>query len=206
MSDTEWTSKSGSDEWLTAERAHEYKMAELAAKQADEDRRERRWQREEWTKRVGFVVTGLTIAAHRPGHRLGRLVEREREHSLAEERKEIACIEQGGTWTSVGSGNARRAATGSEKSMSEWDEYSGKDLAIEAALDSGGAAREIEHLRRYRTAYAKAEERIRARRDFVAVLVSNAEASPAPDRQPVQDKISRHLAEIEGLTERTGVS
>lgn len=82
---------------------------------------------------------------------------------------------------------------------SEWDEYSGNELSIEVALDARGAAQEIEQLRRYRDAYAKAEERIRARRDFVAMLASNAEASPAPDRQPVQDKITKHLAEIEGL-------
>ena len=83
--------------------------------------------------------------------------------------------------------------------MSEWDEYSGSDLGIECALDARGAAGEIEHLRRYRTAYAKAEERINARIDFVRTLIDNTEASPAPDRQPVRDRIVQLQAEIEGL-------
>ena len=101
MSDTEWTSMSGSEEWLTAERAHEYKMAELAAQQADEDRRERRWQREQWTARIGYIVTGLTILLVALG--IGYAVWSSVNESTASlERTEIACIEQGGTWTSVG--------------------------------------------------------------------------------------------------------
>ena len=83
--------------------------------------------------------------------------------------------------------------------MSEWDEYIGKDLAIEAALDSGGAAREIEHLRRYRAAYTEAEKRIHARLDFLVLYSQNIEASPGSDRQPLRDKVAQCQSEIEGL-------
>lgn len=95
------------DEWLTAEREHEYKMAELAAQQADEDRRARRWQREERTKRVGYVVAGLTIAAIILG--IGWFIWSGTNDGRASlERKEVACIEQGGTWTSIGGANSRK--------------------------------------------------------------------------------------------------
>ena len=105
MSDTEWTSKAGSEDWLAAERAHEYKMAELAAKQADEERNERRWRREQWTTRVGAVTVGLTIATIVLGI-VYAVWSNVQENRTVQERIQIACIEQGGTWTSIGSSNA----------------------------------------------------------------------------------------------------
>ena len=82
--------------------------------------------------------------------------------------------------------------------MSEWDEYTGNDLSIECALDSRGAAGEIEHLRRYRAAYTKAEERIHARIDFVRNLVDNVASSPL-EKDAKYRQIDLYTEQIEGL-------
>ena len=113
MSDTEWTS----DEWLAAERKHEYKMAELKSKQADEERSERRWRREEWTRRTVAVATAVAVTAIVLGI-VYAIWSNVQENRAVQERKEIACIEQGGTWTSIG---ARNAAKGCYK-IGEFDE------------------------------------------------------------------------------------
>lgn len=81
---------------------------------------------------------------------------------------------------------------------SEWDEYSGRELTIEVALDAQGAAREIEQLRRYRDAYVEVETRIRARIDFVQNLVSNVDTSGrSPDVKEILS--AKYQSEIDGL-------
>jgi hypothetical protein len=63
---------------------------------------------EEWTRRVGYIVAGLTVAAVI----LGIVFFVTQSISESDERQdqlELACIESGGTWTTLGGSRVDKA-------------------------------------------------------------------------------------------------
>lgn len=90
-----------SDEWLTYERKHELAMAKVKAEKAEAERRHRSEIAKQRTERVGMVMIGLTITVIILGI-AWFIWNGAAENREAQVRLELACIERGGSWTTLG--------------------------------------------------------------------------------------------------------
>lgn len=89
------------DDWIKAEREHERKMAEIERKRIEEDNRHKRLMAEQRTEKwqVFFVVVGVVAVILGIAYFIWNGVT---ESGLARQELELACIESGGSWTSLG--------------------------------------------------------------------------------------------------------
>lgn len=89
------------EDWIKAEREHERKMAEIKRKQTEEDNRHKRLLAEKRTEKwqVLFAVIGIVAVILGIAYFVWNGVNQGAERAA---RLELACIESGGSWTSLG--------------------------------------------------------------------------------------------------------
>lgn len=94
------------DDWIKAEREHERKMAEIKRKQTEEDNRHKRLMKEKRVEmwQVFFAVVGIVAVILGVAYFIWNGVNQGAE---ARQELELACIEQGGSWTSLGGAGSK---------------------------------------------------------------------------------------------------